>query len=152
MKSLANLDDQQEILQRLRGIGPASRRRWGKMTVPQMICHLSDAFRVSMGEKEAKPVSNWFSRSAFKWMGLWLPVPWPHGVSTVPECEAGVGGTPSVEIEGDLMELRELFDRFTRQPRTFAWQPHPIFGRMSDAEWLRWGYLHMDHHLRQLGA
>jgi len=27
-----------------------------------------------------------------------------------------------------------------------------MFGRLSDAAWLRWGYLHMDHHLRQFGA
>jgi hypothetical protein len=28
---------------------------------------------------------------------------------------------------------------------------HPIFGRMTEAEWMRWGYLHTDHHLRQFG-
>jgi hypothetical protein len=30
-----------------------------------------------------------------------------------------------------------------------AGRARPIFGRMSDAEWLRWGYLHTDHHRRQ---
>jgi hypothetical protein len=29
---------------------------------------------------------------------------------------------------------------------------HPIFGAMSERAWLRWGYLHMDHHLRQFGV
>ena len=32
------------------------------------------------------------------------------------------------------------------------WPRHPIFGRMSQRAWLRWAYLHMDHHLRQFGA
>jgi hypothetical protein len=27
-----------------------------------------------------------------------------------------------------------------------------VFGRMSQAAWLRWAYLHMDHHLRQFGV
>jgi len=27
----------------------------------------------------------------------------------------------------------------------------PIFGPLTRAEWLRWGYLHADHHLRQFG-
>ena len=31
-------------------------------------------------------------------------------------------------------------------------QPHPIFGRMSEAAWLRWGDVHTDHHLRRFGA
>ena len=26
---------------------------------------------------------------------------------------------------------------------------HPAFGAMSAREWLRWGWLHADHHLRQ---
>ena len=29
---------------------------------------------------------------------------------------------------------------------------HPFFGAMSPNQWLRWGYLHTDHHLRQFGA
>ena len=55
-------------------------------------------------------------------------------------------------LEGDVQELLRLLDRFTRQPRDFSWHPHPIFGAMTDAEWMRWGYLHTDHHLRQFGA
>jgi hypothetical protein len=26
---------------------------------------------------------------------------------------------------------------------------HPFFGSMQHADWMRWGYLHADHHLRQ---
>ena len=152
MKTLANPRDKEEIVQRLSAIGPASRRQWGKMTAHEMICHLSDAFRVILGEKEARPAGNWFSRSVFKWMGLWLPVRWPRGVSTVPECDARLGGTAPGAFESDLSDLRRLLDRFAGQPRDFEWQTHPIFGQMSDKECLRWGYLHTDHHLRQFGA
>ncbi|HEV2486684.1 MAG TPA: hypothetical protein VGT08_14235 [Terracidiphilus sp.] len=61
MKTLANAKDKAEIVQRLGAIGPASRRRWGKMTVAEMICHLNEAFRVAMGEKVALPISNLFT-------------------------------------------------------------------------------------------
>jgi hypothetical protein len=152
MKTLTNAEDKAEIVQRLETIGPESRRRWGKMTVGEMICHLSDAFRVTKREREAKSISTWFKRSVMKWAALELPVQWPHGVSTVGECEAGRGGTPPAEIESDLRELTKLLERFTRQPREFEYSDHPIFGKMSDKEWQRWGYLHVDHHLRQFGA
>ena len=33
-----------------------------------------------------------------------------------------------------------------------GWPAHPFFGAMSSSAWLRWGYLHMDHHLRQFGV
>jgi hypothetical protein len=26
-----------------------------------------------------------------------------------------------------------------------------MFGAMTRGDWLRWGWLHMDHHLRQFG-
>jgi len=151
MKTLANPENKLEIVRRLRAIGPGSQRRWGRMTAAEMICHLSDALRVAMREKEAKPISNWFSRSMMKWVALGFPMKWPHGVSTVPECEAGVGGTKPGEIESDLQELRELMEQFTRQPRGFEFAEHAIFGRLTEEEWMRWGYLHLDHHLRQFG-
>ena len=28
---------------------------------------------------------------------------------------------------------------------------HAMFGTMSPEDWMRWGYLHTDHHLRQFG-
>jgi hypothetical protein len=33
----------------------------------------------------------------------------------------------------------------------FRWPAHPIFGKMSETDWMRWAYLHVDHHLRQFG-
>jgi hypothetical protein len=152
MKSLANRQDYDEILRRLGAIGPASRRQWGRMTVAEMICHQCDALKVAMGDRAAEPKKTWMSRAGMKWIALRAPMQWPHGVQTAPECEAGAGGTPPAEMERDLGELRELLERFARRPRDFEWQPHPMFGAMTDEEWLRWGYLHMDHHLRQFGA
>jgi hypothetical protein len=26
-----------------------------------------------------------------------------------------------------------------------------MFGPMTEKDWMRWGYLHADHHLRQFG-
>jgi hypothetical protein len=152
MKTLTNAADKDEIARRLDALGPASERRWGKMSVAEMICHLSDAFKIALGEREAKSVSNLFTRNVMKWAGLWFPTKWPHGVETVPECKAGMGGTPPVVMERDLDELRGLLERFAAQPRGFVFPEHSIFGRMTHAEWMRWGYLHMDHHLRQFGA
>jgi hypothetical protein len=152
MKTLASPADKEEILARLCAIRPESPRRWGRMNAHQMICHVSDALRVGMGGKAPKPIGGWASRTLVKWAALWLPVHWPRGVPTVPECEAGVGGTPPAEMARDLSELRQLLDRFTSLPHADKLPPHPIFGKMSEREWMRWGYLHIDHHLRQFGA
>ena len=33
-----------------------------------------------------------------------------------------------------------------------TFQMAAAFGPLTDAEWMRWGYLHMDHHLRQFST
>jgi hypothetical protein len=151
MKTLLNAQDKVEIVARLQTLGPTSSRRWGKMSVNQMVCHLSDSFRGPMGEKSVT-AAHWFAPGLMKWLALWVPVPWPRGVKTRPEMDQQMGGTPPMNFETDLGDLRRLLNRFAAQPRDFQFKSHPIFGEMSDQEWMRWGYLHMDHHLRQFGA
>jgi hypothetical protein len=155
--SLTNSANKQQIVERLGRIQLDSPRQWGRMTVSQMICHLSDSFRVTMGLKAWKtarisvtpiPLPTWF----VKWVALETSVPWPRGVKTRPEVDAEHGGTPPAQFDQDKAELFVLLERFTHQPRDFEWQPHPMFGAMSDSDWMRWGYLHMDHHLRQFGT
>ena len=52
----------------------------------------------------------------------------------------------------DLTVLGELLQRAASEDEFFRGRPHPIFGALSRAAWLRWGYLHVDHHLRQFGV
>jgi hypothetical protein len=155
--TLLNPSDKQWIVERLGRIQLSSNRQWGRMSVNQMICHLSDSFRVTMGEKPWKterisvtPIP--MPQRFVKWVALDLPLAWPRGLQTRPEVDAEVGGSKPTQFEQDRADLLKLIERFTRQPREFEWQPHPMFGMMNDRDWMRWGYLHMDHHLRQFGA
>jgi hypothetical protein len=152
MKTLANSFDKDEILRRLDQVSASSQRRWGRMTVHQMLCHLSDSYLVALGEKKVSPASGFLQRTVVKWAALSLPVPWPHGVATRPEIEQGRGGTSPDDFERDRMRVKELTERFCRTDRDWQWPAHAIFGPMSERDWMRWGYLHANHHLRQFGA
>ena len=134
---------------RIHRLHPNSPAKWGRMTAPQMICHLSDSFRVAMGEKYASPATSVLYRTLVKWIALRTPLKWPPNVPTRPELEQGRGGTPPAEWESDRDELLELINAFAGR-KTFA--PHPAFGKLSQRDWLIWGYRHVDHHLRQFGA
>jgi hypothetical protein len=151
LKSLDNPQCKQEIVERIGNVRPDSARLWGKMTVPQMVCHLNDAFLGVMGFKPISIEPNYRARKLVKCIALYLPVQWPKGVSTRPEFDALISGTPPTEFEADRQELLRLVGVFTRQPRSFEFRPHPMFLEMSEREWMRWGYLHTDHHLRQFG-
>lgn len=152
MRSLADRRDTEAVLGRLRVLRPDSSRLWGRMTTPQMICHLIDSHRVALGDLTVTPDMSWFTRTFMKWIALGAPFPWPRGIKTRPEIDQALGGgTRAGEFALDVARLAELTERFARE-RDFTGRVHPIFGEMSTSEWLRWGYLHLDHHLRQFGA
>ena len=113
-------------------------------------CYLSDAFRMVVGDSETRDLSNLATRTILKFTALSTPLPWPRGVKTLPEADQELGGTPPSEFTADVTQLKALMERFTAlEPGAFT--PHPIFGAMTRGEWGRWGYRHVDHHLRQFG-
>jgi len=152
MKTLADAAVRDSILTRIAALRPDSPRRWGKMSAHQMLCHLTDSFRGPMGEIHISPATGVFQRTVVKWFALNVPLHWPKGVPTRPEVEQGAGGTRPADWERDRAYLIAVMQRFSALEGRCRWHPHPIFGDMQDAEWLRWGFLHVDHHLRQFGA
>jgi hypothetical protein len=152
MKLLNDPRSKQEILGRLHSVRPDSPPRWGKMTARQMVCHLSDTFLAAMGEKPTQIAQGYAARKLIKWVALYVPLPWPKGVPTPAECDQAFGGTPPADFSEDLQRLQVLVEGYTEEPRKFQFRPHPIFLEMSERDWMRWGYLHMDHHLRQFGV
>lgn len=151
MKTAANPSDTAELLLRLQLVTPRSVRLWGRMTSHQMVCHLCDSFRAVVGEKAVAPASGIGNRM-LKYVALYAPTPWPHGIKTRPEVDQEIGGTRPVEFARDKRDLEQLIERFSRPGQDFASYAHPTFGRMSPTQWHRWAYLHVDHHLRQFGA
>ena len=153
MKTLARPEDKEEILRRLRTLRPDSARRFGTMSAHQAVCHLSDAFRAFMGRMPVSDASNVLSRTVVRWIALHAPVRWRAGHRTRPELDQVAGrGTAPGEFERDVADLEALVEEVTAMARSFTWEAHPVFGRMPESEWMRWAYLHMDHHLRQFGA
>jgi len=154
--TLANDADQEQIVARLERIHPSCTRVWGTMTAHEMICHLSDSYLLGMGEKAVSPAPRKdlpapLPRGFIKWFALQVPMRWPRGVPTRPEVDPKRDGTRPAAFEADIRKLLALHARFTRRPRDYSFAPHPIFGVMTEEEWMRWAYLHLDHHLRQFG-
>ncbi len=152
MKTLARQRDGLEIIERLRTVRPDSARRWGKMTPHQMVCHLFDAFDMMTGDKLVSHATGLAQRTMVKWAVLYLPLPWPQGILTRPEIDQELGGRKPRDFAGDIADLETLVRIITARKHNVVCRPHPIFGPMSEAAWLRWAYLHTDHHLRQFGA
>lgn len=152
MKTLSRPSDKAEILVRLRSLRPDAASRWGRMSAHQMVCHLADWSRMVLGQKPVVVTSGPWQRTALKWFVLYVPLRWPHGILTSVELDQEQGGTRPGDFAADLAQVELLLESVTAPNRSLDRPPHPVFGPLSDAEWLRLGYLHTDHHLRQFGA
>jgi hypothetical protein len=152
MKSLGRAHDKAELVTRLGKLTPQSERLWGRMNVHQMVCHLADNCRMALGQKAVSPDTNIVKRTFIKWVALYAPLQWRPGIVTRPEIDQQIAGTCPTDFRSDVAEVRTLLDAIANNDLRGTWPEHPIFGRMSSAQWLRWAYLHTDHHLRQFGA
>ncbi len=147
MSTLADSAARASIRQRIERLTPSAQRQWGRMTPHQMMCHLCDAYRMSAGERQPKPLDNFFFRSVVRLVALHTSLTWPKGAKTLPEADQEQGGTKPTEWDQDHAELLRLLDAFgpTEGHR------HPLFGPLTKTEWHTWGFRHADHHLRQFG-
>jgi len=152
MRSLASERDKAEILRRVSTLRPDTPRRWGRMSSHQMVCHLSDGYRMRTEARTARLVASPLPRPVMKWIALNVVVRWPHGMRTTPELDQDVGGTRPLDFDADRDTLLRLIDDVASHRTPPAGCRHPIFGAMSEPAWLRWGYLHANHHLRQFGV
>lgn len=138
----------EEVVSRLRALTPDSARRWGRMTAPQMVTHLTDQMTHTLGDVPCTPVPSVLRLPPAKYLAIYV-IPWPRGRITGPP-DAFV--TQPGEWEADRTRLVDLVDRFVALGPEGAWPRHALFGPMSGRDWGVFCYKHFNHHLTQFGV
>ena len=147
-KSLASADVLAETRDRLRHLTPNDRACWGRMTATQMVDHLACAYEVAIGDRVVGPMKG-IPPVVLKWLALRSGLPWKKNLRTTPELEIAIQEAHGAMFEDVVKRAIEGMEEVASGRR---WQSsHPMFGAMTSADWMRWGYLHADHHLRQFG-
>lgn len=155
MKILTDPGVLREALDRLEALRPDAERKWGKMSVGGMLCHLNDAYVGLLAMRAARSTSPpatvpWAGRYLLRPLALHVPLRWPKGVPTTPGVDQLIGGTPPQVFEEDKAKVVASMTQFAATPMDGTF--HPIFGPLTQWEWMRWGWLHIDHHLRQFSS
>jgi hypothetical protein len=132
---------------RIDRLTPDSQRQWGKLTVDQMVCHLSDQLRLALGELTGRPVPGLFRVTPFNRLIIDY-LPWPHGSKGPPESFT----TRPVALKSDMARLHALLELFGAREDQRDWPEHPLFGTLSGPLWARLTCKHFDHHLRQFSV
>src|SRR5215469_677495 len=73
----------ESIRARIQSLTPNAQRKWGKMTVDQMLWHCNQVLKTSLGDIQVKPNRPPFPVPVLKFMLFNLP--WPHGAPTALE-------------------------------------------------------------------
>jgi hypothetical protein len=147
MKSLASAEVLSETRGRLLSLGADDRALWGKMTAIQMVRHLGMAYEVALGERTVAAVKG-PPPMILKFAALRSDLRWSKNISTTPELVCVM--EEDLALFGDMVGVTIVkMESLARGARCAL--GHPMFGSMTVKDWMRWGYLHADHHLRQFG-
>lgn len=140
--------DLNALLGRLDRLTPDAKARWGKMTAPQMVCHLSDALRVNLGELPAEFRQGPLANPVVRWLLAYV-VPFPKAkAETAPEMLT----TQPSDWHADLARARDYLRAAAQRGANGRWATHPAFGDISGTMHGVFTYKHVDHHLRQFGV
>ncbi len=135
-----------EITDRVQSLRAESPRKWGRMTVDQMVWHMNQGLLSSLGQLQMERQRAPLPTFIFKPMVLSLP--WPKGAPTAPEYLA----VSEHDFAREQTRCLRLVADFTRRALDERWVRHAAFGPMSGRDWSRLMYKHMDHHLRQFSS
>ena len=134
------------IRARVEALSPTATRRWGRMSVGQMLWHCNQVLRTSFRDMQVVPRRPPFPVGALKFMLFRMP--WPHGAPTAPEYMADVPR----DFEAERKQSLELIDRFVARKIEQGGWGRAVFGQISGREWSCLQARHLDHHLKQFRA
>ncbi|WP_412464370.1 DUF1569 domain-containing protein [Flavobacterium mekongense] len=147
MSSIYNKADNDLIITRIKQLTPESKPLWGKMTVDQMLKHCNEAIIVAFGENEIKV--NFFLRLLGRMLkNKVLNSEFQKNSPTAKEFVF----TEQYDFEEAQKEFISNFARFAQGPEAIQLKVHPFWGPMSDEDWNKLMWNHIDHHLRQFGV
>ena len=148
MRTLFDHDCRTDVLARLRLVRPEVRPLWGRMNASQMLVHLGDQMRMTLGNAPWTRMPGYLRYPGFKQAALyWLP--WPKGRIQGPP-EAFV--TTPTDWAIDLATVEDLMERLVARGPGGSWPAHSHFGPLTGRQWGVFCYRHFDHHLRQFRA
>lgn len=146
MKILHDPSYRAEIVRRVEALRPDSERKWGKMSVDQMLWHVSDALALSLGDITVEPGRPPLPRGLLKFIVLNLP--WNKNGPTHPSFVA----KRNYDFTAERARCLQLIDKVVSRELHVAWPEHPVFGRMTGGQISRLHAKHLDHHLTQFGV
>ena len=134
------------IRKRIESLRPETPRKWGKMSIDQMLWHVNVSMREAVGEHKPELRRVPLPKAILRWAVIHMP--WGRGAPTRPDMYT----VSTHDFAAEKARCLALIDRIVAQPLSAAWPESASMGRMSGKHWSQLTAKHLDHHLRQFGS
>ena len=150
MKNVFNEQDMNELLSRLNQLTPETQRKWGKMTVAQMLAHCNVTYEMVYEDKYPKP--NALMRFILRLLvknKVVNEVPYKQNGPTAPVFivkDDKDFETEKTRLSNYIQKTQSLGAEYFNQKESIS------FGPLTSKEWNNMFFKHLDHHFRQFGV
>lgn len=149
MRDIADVAVLEDLVSRLRRLDPTQPARWGTMRAQHMALHLGDAAAAVLRQRAFSSRPRGGPAGLRRFLLLYLLPRMPRGVKSGADPAAAV--IEPAAFGHDLERAVVLLQQLAAAAPDALVDRHPILGPMTRAQWMRWAFLHTDHHLRQFG-
>lgn len=148
MRTIFDPKERARLYDRLARLTPDTPRRWGRMTAPQMLCHLTDAIESSRGPSPAHPATGALTWTPLKQLVIYV-MPWPRGkLESPPDLLVSRPTT----WDADVARFRQALDTMAARGPGGAWPASDVFGPLTGRDWGALLRTHINHHFTQFGV
>lgn len=150
MKSVFNLNDVNEVINRIDRLTPETKALWGSMSVSQMLAHCNVSYEMAYENIHPKP--NFFMKlilKSFVKKYVVSEIPYKQSLKTAPAfiiTEDKDFAKEKERLVNYIKKTQELGEAF------FDGKESHSFGPLNKTEWNNMFYKHLDHHLHQFGV
>ena len=151
MQNVFDAKDAQEYINRINNLTPETQRKWGKMSVDQVLAHLNVAYDLTFTpEKFPKP--NFIAKfllSRFVKPKITNEIPYKQSLPTSPVfiiADERNFEEEKAKLIGNIQRVQQL------GREAFEGKENINFGKMTAQDWNNMFAKHLNHHLDQFGV
>ena len=151
MQNVFDAKDAQEYINRINNLTPETQRKWGKMSVDQVLAHLNVAYDLTFTpEKFPKPsfIAK-FLLSRFVKPKITNEIPYKQSLPTSPAfiiADERNFEEEKAKLIGNIQRVQQL------GREAFEGKENINFGKMAAQDWNNMFAKHLNHHLEQFGV
>ena len=149
MPSLFEPQTATAIITRINQLQPTTQRKWGKMTVSQMLFHCTEALGTATGDVVIKPPFILKLLAPIIKKKVLENKPYKEGLPTAKEFITKDDKNFSEEQAKVIERIHQFIANGEAKVEGLK---HPAFGKMTAYEWGFSQWKHFDHHLNQFGV